>query len=104
MELSCVGLICFTGDFVLAPQNLEAHAGMVDDELDCSYEAYVRLRSINSVLSTSILWAPIWLLMGVVMIALAMTLRPESIVVGLDAAGRAFQLNMIQPPTKSKVN
>lgn len=86
----------------MVPQDSQASVDMMDDGPDCSYEIYVRLRSMNKALSFAAQWVPLWLLLGVVMLVLAMVLRPKPMVFGLDAAGRAFQLNMIQSPPKAK--
>ena len=66
-----------------------------DEAEQPDYETYVRLRSLNSALTASAPWAGLWLVIGILGAAAGYAMRAERPVFGVDPAGRAWSLTLL---------
>jgi hypothetical protein len=71
----------------------------MDDEVVVGdYQTYVRLRSLNTALSTAAVWAGAWLAAGCVVLVAGSLLHSEADLVALDPAGRGYEVKMTGIP------
>lgn len=59
------------------------------------YQEYVRLRSLNRILVVLAPYAGALMIVGAVVMAAGYVLQPDAEVVGVDPAGRAWALNIV---------
>lgn len=62
------------------------------------YETYLRQRSLNSALTTSAVVSGVWFAFGVIVLGVAIVMRPAADVVGMDPAGREHPITVIKMP------
>lgn len=68
----------------------------IDEDVEQDdYDTYVRLRSFNSVLVSAAIWAGTWMIAGAIVAAVGYLRRPEPDVVGVDPAGRGWELTLL---------
>jgi hypothetical protein len=59
------------------------------------YREYVRLRALNRALTSAAVWAGCWMIAGSAFMVAGYLLRPYPEVVGVDPAGRGWELRIV---------
>jgi hypothetical protein len=66
----------------------------VESVVESDYETYLRQRSLNAVLTTTAVASGVWFAVGVVVLGVAVWLRPAADVAGMDPAGREHPITV----------
>lgn len=69
--------------------------------VESDYQAYLRQKSLNAVLTTSAVVAGAWFALGAAVLSVAVLLQPAPEVVGMDSAGREHSITVIKMPTQA---
>jgi len=66
----------------------------VEIAVESDYQAYLRQKSLNAVLTTSAVVSGVWFAFGAAVLGVAVLARPAADVVGMDSAGREHPLTI----------
>jgi hypothetical protein len=78
----------------------EVEQPSADSAVESDYETYLRQKSLNAVLTNSAIFAGVWFACGVVVVSVAVFVRPAADVVGMDSAGREHPITVIKVPNQ----
>lgn len=75
-----------------------AEQDSVEQEVECDYDTYLKQRSLNAALTKAAVASGVWFMIGATTLGVAIFVRPDAPVVGMDPAGREHPIVISKLP------